>query len=142
MPLCYLYYHFVWATYDRLPLITLDRAAVLFSFIRLKTGELDGSVYAIDGMADHVHLIAAIPPSLALSDYIRLIKGSSSRYMNVNHPNADGKFKWQQEYGAFSISKRNLNCAIAYVQNQKHHHATDTAIPILEPDALPTPTRS
>jgi putative transposase len=142
MPLCHLYYHFVWATHERLPLITPVREALLYPFIRHRTSHLGGSVYAIGGIADHIHLIATIPPNLAVSDYVRLIKGSSSRCMNVNAASPPAKFKWQQEYGAFSVSERNLKTAIAYVQNQQQHHAEGTIFPLLEPDALPLPTRS
>jgi putative transposase len=141
MPLCHVYYHFVWATHNRLPLISANRETALYSFIRLKTGELSGTVYAIGGVEDHLHLIAAIPPSVALSEYIQRVKGSSSRYINMNYPDPNATFKWQQEYGVFSISKRNLDKAMAYVQNQKHHHATGTIIPSIEPEALLNPSR-
>jgi putative transposase len=109
MPLCHLYYHFVWATNDRLPLITPVREASLYKFIHYKTKEIGGYVYAVDGMTDHLHIIATTPPSLALSEFIRQIKGSSSRYINANFPDFGHKFQWQSEYGAFSVSKRNLD---------------------------------
>jgi putative transposase len=141
MPLCHLYYHFVWATHDRLPLITPVLEASLYQFVDHKTTEIGGYLYAIGGIEDHLHLIATTPPSLALSEYVKLIKGSSSRYINANYPPPNAAFRWQREYGVFSVSKRNLEQAIAYVQHQKHHHATGTTFPTLEPDALPKPTR-
>ncbi|HEY9648902.1 MAG TPA: IS200/IS605 family transposase [Chroococcidiopsis sp.] len=136
MPFCHLYYHFVWATYNRLPLITPEREVSLYSFIRLKTKELGGSIHAVGGVADHVHVIAEVPASLAIAAYIKQLKGSSSRYLNVTHPMPDAKFKWQHEYGAFSLSKRNLTIAIAYVESQPQHHAAHTTIAILEPAAF------
>lgn len=140
MPFCHLYYHFVWATYDRLPLITPKRETSLYSFIRLKTKELGGTIHAVGGIVDHVHVIAEIPASLAIADYIKQLKGSSSRYLNVTHPILDAKFKWQHEYAAFSLSKRNLAIAITYVESQPQHHAAQTTIATLEPDAF-SPTR-
>jgi putative transposase len=139
MPLWNLYYHFVWATHERRPLITPIREAPLYQFIDHKTTELGGSLHAIGGIADHIHVIVSSPPSLALSEYIRLIKGSSSRYLNANYPNPSAKFKWQQEYGVFSISPKNLDLAITYAQTQKRHHAQGTTFPQLEPDAIFTP---
>jgi putative transposase len=136
MPLCKLYYHFVWATHDRLPLITVDRETSLYQFIHHKTHELGGRIHAIGGIEDHLHLIVSTPPSLALSDYVRLVKGSSARYMNT-HYSANIKFAWQNEYGVFSISPKNLDRAIAYAHNQKSHHAENTIFPHLEPDVLP-----
>lgn len=140
MPLWNLYYHFVWATHQRRPLITPIREAPLYQFIHHKTHQLGGRLHAVGGIADHIHLIVSIPPSLAPAEYTKAIKGSSSRYLNVNHAHPDAKFQWQEEYGVFSISERNLSLAIAYVQNQKHHHSAGTLFPSIEPDALPTPT--
>jgi putative transposase len=136
MPLWKLYYHFVWATHKRLPLITPIREAPLYQFIHHKTDELSGRLHAIGGIADHLHLVVSIPPSLALSAYVKAIKGSSSRYLNVSHADPAARFQWQQEYGVFSISEKNLSAAIAYTQNQKHHHLTGSTISRLEPDAL------
>ncbi|BAU09952.1 transposase IS200 [Leptolyngbya sp. NIES-3755] len=79
MPLWKLYYHFVWATHDRFPLITPDQEASLYRFIQHKTNELGGHLHAVGGIEDHLHLIVSTPSSLALSDYVRLIKGSSAR---------------------------------------------------------------
>lgn len=138
MPLWKLYYHFVWATHKRLPLITPILEAPLYQFIHHKTDELGGCLHAIGGIADHVHLVVSTPPSLALSEYVKAVKGSSSRYLNVNHANSTTQFKWQQKYGVFSISEKNLSIAIAYAQNQKYHHSQGTIFPRLEPDAIPS----
>jgi putative transposase len=139
MPLWNLNYHFVWATYERFPLITSVREVTLYRWIKSRTHGLGGDLHAIGGIADHVHLIVSIPPSLAPSAYVKLIKGGSSRFVNLNHPDPNAKFKWQEEYGVFSISDRNLDHAIAYAQNQKQHHANGTIFPNIEPDALSSP---
>ncbi len=136
MPLWELNYHFVWATHQRQPLITSVREPTLYRIIQARTHELGGCVHAIGGIADHIHVIASIPPNIAPSESIKLLKGRSSRYLNMNHPDPDAHFKWQEEYGVFSISERNLNLAIAYVQNQKHHHANQTIFPKIEPGAF------
>jgi putative transposase len=93
MSLWKLYYHFVWATYQRLPLITPVLEEPLYQFIRQKTDELGGYVHAIGGISDHAHLIVSIPPSIALSHYAEGIKGSSSRYLNAHHANPTARFK-------------------------------------------------
>mgnify|MGYP002785659037 CR=1 FL=1 len=136
MSLWKLYYHFVWATHQRKPLITRSREELLYQFIRHKTDELGGYVRAIGGIDDHVHLIVSIPPSLALAQYVHLIKGSSSRHMNSHCPDPNAPFKWQQEYGVFSISEKNLSIAIRYVNNQKTHHADSKLLSHLELDTL------
>ncbi len=35
-------------------------------------------VYAVDGMADHVHVVASMPPAVALADFVGKVKGYCS----------------------------------------------------------------
>ncbi len=63
MPYCRLFYHFVWATKDRLPLITESNRDPLYAAIAAKVKELKGTTYALNGMDDHVHLVATVPPT-------------------------------------------------------------------------------
>lgn len=71
-----LYYHLVWATWDRNPLIT-------------SLEELGCSEIIIDGMADHVHVLCRIPPTLALANLIRQIKGASSHFATHELPGCE-----------------------------------------------------
>jgi len=41
-------------------------------------------------------------------------------------------FKWQGDYGAFTISKRSVSQVGAYILNQKTHHADQTTQAELE----------
>lgn len=51
--------------------------------------------------------------------------------LNKSRPD-DPPFYWQEEYGAFTFDGKRLPNVIAYVENQKQHHAQDSTIPILE----------
>ena len=105
------YYHLVWATKGRTLLITPQIKPELYRFIRTKTKSLDCSFYAIGGMPDHIHLIVSIPPSRAISDFVKRIKGSSSRHISRRFP--DKPFAWQREYAVFSFGKKQMAKAIA-----------------------------
>ena len=59
------------------------------------------------------------------------MKGYSTRLINQGEL-ADGYFRWQQEYGAFSFDRKRLPYVIAYLENQKRHHADETTIRVLE----------
>lgn len=124
-----LYYHIVWATKEREPFIIPEIEAKLYNYIKYKTQEFNCEIKAVNGMADHIHLIASIPPTIAVSEYIRKIKGSSSNYLNKNLTN---RFQWQNGYGVFTVGVRNLEIAINYVKNQKEHHQKGTIIKALE----------
>jgi putative transposase len=64
VPYCQLFYHLVWATKDRAPLLTAEVEPILHGLLRSKAVRLGAQVFALNGIEDHVHLIASIPPSL------------------------------------------------------------------------------
>lgn len=129
-----IYYHLVWATGDRLPIITEALEPELYRYIKAKTRSLNCLFYGIGGMADHLHLVVSIPPSQSIADFVKRIKGSSSRHMNRTFPNQ--VFAWQREYGVFSLGSKQLDRAVTYVRQQKQHHANGTLYRSLEPDAF------
>ncbi len=126
------YYHLVWATYDRLPLIASHQSQLLYDFIGTKCRGFGVTPYAIGGMPDHIHLVISVPPDQSISGVVKQIKGSSSRWMNL--AGLEYRFAWQREYGVFSLGQSQLERAIAYVQNQKNHHTEGTLVQGLERD--------
>ncbi|MGE0635103.1 MAG: IS200/IS605 family transposase [Bacteroidia bacterium] len=79
-------------------------------------------IYAINGMPDHIHLLLSIKPDCKLSDLMRDIKASSSKWINTKNF-VRGKFQWQEGFGAFSVSQSQLDIVIAYIDNQEKHHS-------------------
>jgi REP element-mobilizing transposase RayT len=130
-----LYYHLIWATKDRLPLIEPDIEQRLYGYIIRKAMELETKIYAINGTSDHVHLIAAIPPKLAVAEVVKHFKGASAHDLN-QAGRKNGTFVWQRGYGVLSVGERQKSIAIAYVQAQKQHHAQNTTFAWLERDAV------
>ena len=78
---------------------------------------------AINGMPDHVHLLIGFRPIQSLSNLLQDIKGGSSKWINEKGF-TNGKFSWQEGYGAFSYSKNELSNIIRYIENQEQHHRT------------------
>ncbi len=76
---------------------------------------------AINGMPDHVHVFFGIRPTQSLSDLMQDIKGDSSKWINQKGF-INGRFSWQEGYGAFSYSKSQVDRVIEYIRNQKDHH--------------------
>ena len=131
MPYCQLFYHLVWATKNREPLLTSEVEGAIHNFLRTKALGLGATVFALNGIEDHVHLVVSIPPKIAVSRFIGQIKAVASTKFNKSRP--DGSpFFWQEEYGAFSFDAKRLPNYIAYVERQKEHHARGKIIPILE----------
>ncbi len=120
MPFTRLFYHLIWTTKNRLPLISPRIEESLYSYLTYKAGELGCRVLAINGLEDHVHLVIEIPPKAAVATVVRRLKGASS------HEFAD--LFWQRGYGALTVGEENLAVALEYVRRQKEHHSLQTAI--------------
>jgi len=131
-----LFVHLVWATDRRRPLLQPSLEADLHEYIQLKSRVLRCPVLAIGGMPDHVHLLVELHPTLSVSALAKEIKGTSSHA--ASRLGAGRDFSWQTGYGAFSVSRRDLPRATAYVLCQKEHHAAGTLSSVLE--SLPLPS--
>ena len=134
MPYTKLYYHFIWATKGRLPVIKPSFESDLCRAIGAKVQQMDGFIHAVGGTEDHIHLAASIPPKLAPAFFIGEVKGNASHFINhVIKPNL--AFYWQDEYGVLTFGEKNLPTVVRYIHNQKKHHAEGTIVPAMEIDS-------
>jgi putative transposase len=134
MPFWQLFYHIVTATKNREPILTDFTEPLIVRFIRFKAKEIGVETLAINGFEDHLHIVAAIPPKIAVADFVGKIKAFSSHQFNLACPQYT-PFYWQSAYGVFSFDKKRLPNCIAYVERQKEHHSQGTLIPPLERDS-------
>jgi len=81
MALWRLYYHFVWGTKARQPLITCERES-LCSYVLGKGDSLVTIIHAIRGIENYIDLVAFIPLTVPIGDFVENIKGSSSHQLN------------------------------------------------------------
>lgn len=124
MPYWRLFYHIVWGTKNRLPLIESVWEADLHGYIWGKATALGCIPHAINGMPDHLHVAISIPPKLSVATLIGQLKGASSHHINTKY--TDRTFAWQAEYGVVSFSEKLLERVVNYVKNQKKHHAENS----------------
>jgi putative transposase len=123
MPFHRLYYHFVWTTSRRAPLITDEIRSLVYQAITEKAQGLGAKVLGIGGIDDHVHFAGALPPTIAPSDFIGDVKGASS--YRVNHvPGLDVRIEWQRGFGVLTFSRGHLDRILAYINGQQEHHAS------------------
>jgi len=132
MALWRLYYHFVWTTKERQPLIVPEIEALLYGYIIGKAHSLGVIIHAIGGIEDHIHIIASVPPKMSLADFVRFVKGASAYHINRLHDEVEPNFAWQRGYGVFSLGSKQLPDAVAYVLNQKSHHRENSVLAPLE----------
>ena len=131
MPFWRTYYHLVWATKNREPLITPTIERALYDCIIHKAAALGIYIYALNGWVDHVHVVSAIPPKIAIAEGVKHMKGASAHWLNENFPQ-EPHFAWQRGYGVLTLGEKQRPQAEAYVLNQKIHHQQQTTNSWLE----------
>lgn len=126
-----LHYHLIWSTFEREPSITPEREKMFYGVLYNKGKELGFKIHAAGNVEDHVHIVVSIPPKLAIADCVRHLKGASA--FAINHMDgSDRKFKWQEGYGALTVSESSLEMVMQYAAKQKEHHCDNKLIAVYE----------
>ena len=120
-----LHYHLIFSTKDRVPLLVRDFPERVYAYMGGILRSEKGSLVAAGGMPDHVHLLVSLGRESSVSDVLRQIKGSSSRWINETCPELRG-FAWQVGYAAFAVSYSHLPKVREYIATQAEHHRTAT----------------
>jgi putative transposase len=129
-----LFYHVVWTTRDRQPMIQPDFEPAIHGIHRDVVERHDMIVHAIGGVEDHVHLALSISPSVCISAAVGRIKGASSREISRRFEVDLGfQFSWQSEFGVISFSPSHLERVHYYINRQRQRHADGTRFRGLEP---------
>ena len=123
MPSTYtnLLYHIVFSTKDRRPFLNPELQAELHPYIGGIILDAGGKPIEIGGVADHVHILAKLPATLAVADALRLIKSNSSKWVG-ERPDLAHAFAWQTGYSAFTVSKSQVDLVREYIRQQEQHH--------------------
>src|SRR5215467_8887162 len=109
-----LYYHFVWATHSREPLIAREWRPELLMIINEEVKLRGGLPLRHNAMTDHVHLVVRLPPTVLISDFVGKVKGATSFRVN-RHINPKFKLQWQEGYGVLSLRIDDLEKVYHYV---------------------------
>jgi len=93
----------------------------IFNVIGAIIKEEDAVPLIVGGYTDHIHILASIKPKYSVSEFVMKIKAKSNirlkKYKLVKE-----SFEWQIGYGAFTVSKRNMDTVYNYIKNQDIHH--------------------
>lgn len=119
-----LLYHLVFATKNREPLIATEWRSRLHEYLGGAVRGLDGVPQSVGGVADHVHLLVGLKPTHCLSDFMRELKKASSNWVaeTMHLPS----FRWQEGYGAFTVSASARPEVQDYIARQEEHHRQRT----------------
>jgi REP element-mobilizing transposase RayT len=115
------YFHCVFSTKERRPLIPQPLRERLWPFLGGIARQNAMKAVEIGGVADHIHILLSLPSTLSIAKGLQLIKGGSSKWVHDTFPE-HRLFGWQIKYGAFSVSVSQLEKTIQYIKDQAEHH--------------------
>lgn len=111
--------HYVFSTKERRDLIPAELQPRLWKYL-VGIGNNKGlPVLAAGGIANHAHLLIALPSDVTVAKAIQAMKANSSRWIGEHGID----FAWQEGYGAFSVSASNRDAVKKYIEHQPEHHA-------------------
>lgn len=120
-----IYIQVVFAVKGRSNLISTKWKDDLHKYISGIIKGKDQKSIIVNGMPDHIHAFIGLRPAMAISDLVRDIKNNSTNFIN-DHNWVQGKFMWQDGYGAFSYGHSQIGTVYNYILNQEKHHQKKT----------------
>jgi len=117
--------HLVFATKNRDPFLEKRVRDDLHEHITENCREKGIFLKSIGGYTDHVHCLISLGKDQTIAKVVQLIKGESSFWINSNNL-VNGKFSWQDDYFAVSVSESQLEQVAMYINNQEKHHSKKT----------------
>lgn len=114
--------HLVFAVQNRAPLIKPEIRSAIEKYISGIIQNQNHKILAIYCMPDHCHILIGLNPNQSISDLMRDVKSSSSKW--IKHEGLiKSRFNWQEGYGAFSHSSSEYKKVIDYINNQENRHS-------------------
>lgn len=120
-----LYYHIVFSTKGRRPLIQPAIAPRVWEYMGGVARANETTALQIGGVDDHCHALIMASPTIAPSRIAQFLKADTSKWIHETFPSLAG-FAWQGGYGAFTVSKSGIPNVVNYIRNQPDHHRKRT----------------
>jgi putative transposase len=111
--------HCVFSTKNRANLITPEIESDLYGYITGIVQNNRSKLIAINGTANHIHMLISLGKTIDISELIGDLKRDSSKWAKKHGAKL---FQWQEGYGAFSIGQSQVENVMKYIARQKEHH--------------------
>ncbi len=98
---------------------------LVFAYIGGVIKNIGGYPVTVGGVDNHIHILATMPKTLSVSDFVKTIKANSSRWVKTLDEYYKA-FAWQEGYGAFCVSPSLMKKTIHYIETQEEHHHKET----------------
>ena len=116
-----LYFHFIWGTHSREPLIERLWRPQFLLLLNDEVKKRGGISLRHNAMPDHTHLLVRLRPTTLISEFIGQVKGATS-YRANQEISPRCKLRWQEGYGVVSLRRDECDTVARYIDNQEAHH--------------------
>ena len=117
-----IYVHLVFSTKGRTETIPKTHLAEVHAYVAEIFNNHGCPAIQVGGTANHIHILFLLGKQANLSEIVRTVKSSTTRWINEKNGNPFNRFFWQEGYGAFSVSNSHVDAVIAYIKGQEEHH--------------------
>ena len=117
-----LYYHLVFRTKNSEKTINEAHETDLYKYAWGFCKAQKAYLKRINGMPDHIHMLVAIPPTIAVASFVHDLKLSLTSFCKRN-PDLFPQFRgWGDGYCSLSYGINEIDKIYNYIKNQKEHH--------------------
>ncbi len=120
-----IYIQYVFAVKGRTNLLQKSWRDEVFHYMAGIIKQKNQKPIIINGVEDHVHIFVGLKPSMNIAELVRDIKNNSSNFINEKKY-VNGRFAWQEGYGAFSYASSQVDNVYQYIARQETHHQNKT----------------
>ena len=118
-----LIYHAVIRTKASKPTLSTEYSDELYRYIWGIIKNKQGTLYRVNGMKEHIHILFSLHPTIALSDFMRDLKAGTSKMLKQTS-GFEQFTAWGEGYAALTYSLKDKDKIIHYIKNQREHHKT------------------
>jgi len=118
---CSLMYHIVFSTKQREPWLSDEIRPRIHEYLGGIIRKDGGTALIVNGTSDHVHLLANLHQDRSVSHIVRTMKSNSTGWIHRTFRDL-AQFAWQAGYGAFTVSRSQVERTRTYIMRQAEHH--------------------
>ena len=115
--------HLVFVTKYRRNVLDGDALRRLHTMFAKICTDFEAELVEMDGEDDHVHLLVAYPPKVAVARLVNSLKGASSRRLRHARPDIQGRYRnsklWSPSYFAASCGGAPVSIVRQYIEQQQ-----------------------
>ena len=117
-------YHLIWCPKYRKRMLAGEIAETLSLAINAICIEREWPILTLEIQPDHIHLFATIPPSLAVADAVKILKGSTAGKLSVAFPvlkdQLYGGHLWSPSYYVGTAGNVSAETIRHYIERTEH----------------------